>query len=71
MRAMSRRSLSVERRCRPCRAVLAGRAEALPFVEASFPRRGEITTGMQATVTRIAMEQPLVALTFDDGPHPP
>ena len=25
---------------------------------------------MQATVTRIAMDQPLVALTFDDGPHP-
>ncbi|MGP1355998.1 polysaccharide deacetylase family protein [Roseicyclus sp.] len=46
------------------------RAEASPFVEASFPQRGQIVSGMQATVTRIATSEPLVALTFDDGPHP-
>jgi peptidoglycan/xylan/chitin deacetylase (PgdA/CDA1 family) len=50
--------------------VLGGTADAAPFLEAGFPQRGEITTGLQATVTRIAVGQPCVALTFDDGPHP-
>jgi peptidoglycan/xylan/chitin deacetylase (PgdA/CDA1 family) len=50
--------------------LVARRSEAFPFIEAGFPQRGEITTGMQATVTRIAVSQPYVALTFDDGPHP-
>jgi peptidoglycan/xylan/chitin deacetylase (PgdA/CDA1 family) len=49
---------------------LTGRAQAVPYLQAGFPKRGEITTGGQATVTRIATRQPLVALTFDDGPHP-
>ena len=49
---------------------LAGRARAQVATEASLPARGDITTGMQATITRIATSQPLVALTFDDGPHP-
>jgi peptidoglycan-N-acetylglucosamine deacetylase len=48
---------------------LGRRAEASPFVEARFPERGEITTGWHATITRIATAEPLVALTFDDGPH--
>ncbi|MFW5655816.1 MAG: polysaccharide deacetylase family protein [Roseicyclus sp.] len=49
---------------------LAGRAKAAPYVQAGFPQRGEITSGIQATVTRISVSQPVVALTFDDGPHP-
>jgi peptidoglycan/xylan/chitin deacetylase (PgdA/CDA1 family) len=49
---------------------IVGRADAAPFVEAGFPQRGEITTGIQATVTRIATRRPYLALTFDDGPHP-
>ncbi len=70
MRAITRRSLLLSASAGLAAPFLGGRAEATAFVEASFPRRGDITTGMQATVTRIAMEQPLVALTFDDGPHP-
>jgi peptidoglycan/xylan/chitin deacetylase (PgdA/CDA1 family) len=49
---------------------VVSRAGATPLVEVGFPQRGEITTGSQATITRIATRQPLVALTFDDGPHP-
>jgi peptidoglycan/xylan/chitin deacetylase (PgdA/CDA1 family) len=48
---------------------VAGRARAQSFTEASLPARGDITTGRLATVRRIATGQPLVALTFDDGPH--
>jgi hypothetical protein len=70
MRAFTRRSLLLSAGAGLATPFLTGRAEAVPFVEASFPRRGDITTGMQATITRIATEQPLVALTFDDGPHP-
>jgi len=70
MRAITRRSFLLSAGAGLAAPFLAVRAEAMPFVEASFPRRGDITTGMQATVTRIAMDQPLVALTFDDGPHP-
>ena len=70
MRAITRRSLLLSASAGLAAPFLGGRAEATAFVEASFLRRGDITTGIQATVTRIAMEQPLVALTFDDGPHP-
>lgn len=30
----------------------------------------DITGGEQATITRVATRRPLVAMTFDDGPHP-
>lgn len=30
---------------------------------------GDITSGEQATVTRVRTDRPLVAMTFDDGPH--
>ena len=30
----------------------------------------DITSGGQTTVTRVATARPVVALTFDDGPHP-
>ena len=52
---------------------------ATPFVARSasaqgmprtFAGRGPITRGEAATVTRIPTAQPLVAMTFDDGPHP-
>lgn len=36
----------------------------------SFAGRGPITSGAAATVTRIPTDQPYVAMTFDDGPHP-
>ncbi len=42
-------------------------AQGLP---STFAGRGEILRGVDATVTRIAMAQPHVAMTFDDGPHP-
>jgi len=31
---------------------------------------GEITRGEQATITRVLSARPVVAMTFDDGPHP-
>lgn len=31
---------------------------------------GDITHGDQATITRVRTARPLVAMTFDDGPHP-
>ena len=31
---------------------------------------GDVTTGEKATVSAIATQQPVVAMTFDDGPHP-
>lgn len=67
--AVSRRQMLLRATAALAAPFLSRAAFASPFYEASFPRRGEITTGMQATVTRIAMDQPLVALTFDDGPH--
>lgn len=70
MRSITRRFLLSGVAAGLCVPFLAGRAGAMPFVEASFPNRGAITSGMMATVTRIATDQPLVALTFDDGPHP-
>lgn len=42
-------------------------AQGLP---ASFAGRGEVTRGIDVTVTRINTAEPLIALTFDDGPHP-
>jgi hypothetical protein len=54
MRAFTRRSLLLSAGAGLAAPFLTGRAEAVPFIEASFPRRGDITTGMQATVTRIA-----------------
>lgn len=63
------------------RAILLGTAAVLatPFVSGAaqaqglpqtFAGRGQITRGEAATVTRIPTAQPLVAMTFDDGPHP-
>lgn len=63
------------------RAVLLGTAAGLatPFLAQmthaqglpqTFAGRGPITRGEAATVTRIPTAQPLVAMTFDDGPHP-
>ncbi len=46
---------------------LVGAAYAQAQPRITLP--GDITTGQQATVTRVATEQPLVAMTFDDGPH--
>lgn len=48
---------------------LVGRAQA-QGMPASFAGRGDIVRGLDATVTSIQTQQPLVALTFDDGPHP-
>lgn len=42
-------------------------AQGLPQ---TFAGRGPITRGDAATVTRIPTTQPVVAMTFDDGPHP-
>lgn len=50
---------------RPLAAQTAGR-----MVPRSFAGRGPILSGAAATVTRIPTAQPLVAMTFDDGPHP-
>lgn len=63
------------------RTVLLGAAASLvaPFVSGAaqaqsmpqtFAGRGPITRGAAATITRIPTAQPLVAMTFDDGPHP-
>ncbi|WP_224815086.1 polysaccharide deacetylase family protein [Hasllibacter sp. MH4015] len=46
---------------RPAQAQAAGQ---------SFAGRGPILRGVDATVTHIPTAQPLVAMTFDDGPHP-
>lgn len=54
-------------------ASLARRATAqngMSVTQAPFPVRGEITSGLQATITNIKTSDPLLALTFDDGPHP-
>lgn len=63
------------------RAMLIGVASglAMPFLARpgaaqiggqSFAGRGPIRSGLDATVTSIPTAQPLVAMTFDDGPHP-
>lgn len=49
---------------------LLGRAAEAQAMPASFAGRGEIARGRDATVTAIRTAQPVVALTFDDGPHP-
>lgn len=43
------------------------RAQGMPQ---SFAGRGAITRGAAATITQIDTAQPVVAMTFDDGPHP-
>jgi peptidoglycan-N-acetylglucosamine deacetylase len=59
----------------------AGAALATPFLvrpgaaqqsrtEPLITLPGDITHGDQATITRVRTARPLVALTFDDGPHP-
>jgi peptidoglycan/xylan/chitin deacetylase (PgdA/CDA1 family) len=45
-----------------------GRAQAQVTTQIALP--GDITRGEQATITRVATARPVVALTFDDGPHP-
>jgi peptidoglycan/xylan/chitin deacetylase (PgdA/CDA1 family) len=58
----------------------AGAALASPFVvrpasaqqtraEATITLPGDITHGDQATITRVHTARPVVAMTFDDGPH--
>jgi len=42
-------------------------AQGLPQ---TFAGRGAILSGADATITRIPTAQPIVAMTFDDGPHP-
>ncbi|MEJ6394725.1 polysaccharide deacetylase family protein [Gymnodinialimonas sp. 2305UL16-5] len=49
--------------------MLAKGAEAQAAPQ-SFAGRGAIRRGVDATVTRVPTAQPLVAMTFDDGPHP-
>ena len=51
-------------------APMLGRGAAAQSLPQSFAGRGEIRRGVDATVTRIPTAQPLVAMTFDDGPHP-
>ncbi|GAA5081510.1 polysaccharide deacetylase family protein [Roseibacterium beibuensis] len=51
-----------------CPAVI-GRAEA-QAIPASFTGNGPVTRGADVTVQRVNTRQPVVALTFDDGPHP-
>ncbi|AHM04944.1 polysaccharide deacetylase [Roseibacterium elongatum DSM 19469] len=48
---------------------LTGRAGA-HAIPASFGGDGPVTRGADVTVQRVNTRQPLVALTFDDGPHP-
>lgn len=42
----------------------------IPVTQATFPMLGEITSGLQATITNIRTSNPILALAFDDGPHP-
>lgn len=46
---------------------LIGRAEAQARMDLTIPEG--ITQGGPTTITRIPTDQPLVAMTFDDGPH--
>ena len=43
---------------------------ALPISQVSFPLRGDIGSGSEATITNIRTQDQKLALTFDDGPHP-
>lgn len=68
---------------RPCRRQVllrAGAALAMPFLarpaaaqysilQPGIALPGDITRGDQATITRVRTARPVVAMTFDDGPH--
>jgi peptidoglycan/xylan/chitin deacetylase (PgdA/CDA1 family) len=47
------------------RPVAAQQSRAQPII--TLP--GDITNGDQATITRVRTARPVVAMTFDDGPH--
>lgn len=51
-------------------AAMAGHGLATPaLAQARIALPDDITRGDQTTVTRVATARPVVALTFDDGPH--
>lgn len=53
--------------------LLTNRATAqhgIAITREPYRMRGEINTGLHATITSIRTSDPFVALTFDDGPHP-
>jgi peptidoglycan/xylan/chitin deacetylase (PgdA/CDA1 family) len=51
-------------------AAIAGRASVEPAAaQGLITQPADISSGAQTTVTRVATARPVVALTFDDGPH--
>lgn len=69
MADLSRRALILAAATSLAAPALSRSAQA-QSVSSSFAGRGPILRGIDATVTRIPTAQPLVAMTFDDGPHP-
>ncbi len=69
MAPLSRRSLILTATCGLAAPAILRPASA-QAIQPSFAGRGPILRGIDATVTRIPTAQPLVAMTFDDGPHP-
>ena len=49
---------------------LTGRANAQARSQRAITLPGDITSGSQTTITRVTTARPVVAMTFDDGPHP-
>lgn len=49
---------------------LASPALAQQRTQPAITLPGDIATGEQATITRVRTARPVVAMTFDDGPHP-
>ena len=67
MRLITRRTFSTGLTALGASVALTGRASAQS--QASFTIPEGVTHGGPTTITRVPTEQPLVAMTFDDGPH--
>ena len=68
MRLITRRTFSTGLTALGASVALTGRASAQS--QASFTIPEGVTHGGPTTITRVPTEQPLVAMTFDDGPRP-
>ena len=67
MKLITRRTFSTGLTALGASVALTGQASAQS--QASFTIPEGVTHGGPTTITRVPTEQPLVAMTFDDGPH--